>query len=141
MSKTSGLGAAITVADASGTAQDISNDLTNFSITTPVAVEDVTGVDKYAHERMALLRDGTMTLNGVMNYAANMSHAVLSTVMTETGAVPRASKITPASATAPYLAMNLLYASYNVTRSNTGQLTWTSEGSVADGAVPEWSTS
>jgi hypothetical protein len=139
--KVSGLGAAISVADASGDAQTITNDVTNFAITTPVATQDVTGVDKYAHERIALLRDGTVTLNGVANWAANMSHAVLSTVMSEAGAIPRATVVTPSATSTPNLSMNLLYASYNMTRSNAGDLTWTSEGSVADGTIPTWTNS
>ena len=33
----------------------ISNDVTEFSMSTPVALQDITGVDKSAHERLALL--------------------------------------------------------------------------------------
>lgn len=139
--KVSGLGATIQVADASGTNQTITNDVTNFAITTPVAEQDITGVDKYAHERLALLRDGTVTLNGVANWAANMSHAVLSTVMSETGAIPRATVVTPSATSTPNLTMNLLYGSYNFTRNNAGDLVWTSEGSLADGTIPAWTNS
>ena len=141
MAKVSGLGAAIAVDDASGTPQTITNDVTNFSITTPVALQDTTGVDKYAHERLALLRDGTVSLNGVANWAANMSHAVLSSVLTQAGAINRTTKVTPSAATVPYLSMELLYASYNLTRANGGDLTWTAEGQLADGTIPTWTNS
>jgi hypothetical protein len=138
MAKTSGLGAAIQVDDATGTPQTITNDVTNFAITTPVALQDTTGVDKSAHERLALLRDGTVTLNGVFNAAANMSHVVLSSITSTAGAVARSTKVTPTAATAPSLSMELLYSSYNLTRSNAGELTWTSEGQLQDGTIPTW---
>lgn len=139
MAKSSGLGAVVSVADATSALQAITNDITNFAITTPVAVQDTTGVDKSAHERLALLRDGTVSLNGVFNPAANMSHAVLSTIMSTAGAIPRQTKVQPTAAASPSLTMNLLYTSYNVTRSNSGELTFTSEGQLADGAIPAWS--
>lgn len=139
MSKQSGLGAAIVVDDATGTPQTITNDVTNFTLNTPLATQDVTGVDKYAHERLALLADATATLNWVFNAAANMSFAVLSTITS--GQVPRTTKITPTASTVPYLSTEMLYTSYNLTRSNTGELTGSSEGQLADGTVPAWTTS
>ena len=71
MAKTSGLGAAISVADATQTAQTISDDVTEFSMATPRAVQDTTGVDVYAHQRLLLLADATFSLKGIFNAAAN----------------------------------------------------------------------
>jgi hypothetical protein len=139
MSKTSGLGATISVADASATPQDITNDVTNFALATPVALQDTTGVDKYAHERITLLADATCTLNWVFNAAADMSFATLSTITS--GEVPRATVITPTAAEFPSLALNLLYSTYSLTRSNAGELTGSSEGSLADGTPPAWTLS
>lgn len=139
MAKTSGLGAAILVDDATGTPQTITNDVTNFTLNTPVATQDTTGVDKYAHERLALLADATATLNWVFNAAANMSFTTLSTITQ--GEVPRTTKITPTASATPYLSNELLYSSYNLTRSNSGELTGSSEGSLADGTVPAWTLS
>ena len=80
MAKQSGLGwTTLSVDDSSGTAQDIRNDITNFQFATPRAVQDVTGVDKSAIERILLLADFSITLNGVFNEAANMSHEVFCT--------------------------------------------------------------
>jgi len=45
MAKTSGLGGVVSVADSGGTARTISNDVTNWSLSTPRGVQDVTGVD------------------------------------------------------------------------------------------------
>jgi hypothetical protein len=139
LAKTSGLGATISIADAGGTPRVISNDFGDFTIATPVAMQDTTGVDKYAHERLALLRDLTMQFKGVANFAANMSHAVLSTVVTGAGAVERATSVWPTSnGSTPVMAANLLFSSYDVARGNGGELTFSSEGMLADGAIPVW---
>lgn len=137
MAKISGLGATITVADSGGTSRTISNDINDFSIATPVALQDITGVDKSAHERLALLRDLTVQLKGVFNSAANMSHAVLSTVTTSPN--NRATSVYPTSnGSTPVMTANLLYDSYDISRGNGGELTWQSKGNLADGAVPTW---
>lgn len=103
----------------------------------PVALQDVTGVDKSAHEKLAMLRDLTMQFKGACNFAANMSHAVLSTVTTS--AVPRAVSVYPTSnGSTPVLAANLLFSNYDVARANGGELTFSSSGSLADGAIPTW---
>lgn len=115
----------------------ISNDVTDFTLATPVALQDTTGVDKSAHERLPLLRDLTVALKGVVNAAANMSHAVLSTITTTPTA--RATSVYPtASGSTPVMTANLLYASYDIARGADGALTWSSEGSLQDGAIPTW---
>ena len=76
MAKTSGLAATVIIDDSGGTPQTISNDITNFQFSTPRAVQDITGVDKSAHERLLLLADSSWTFNGVFNTASNMSHDV-----------------------------------------------------------------
>jgi hypothetical protein len=140
MAKTSGLGSVVKVADASSSVQDISNDVTNYSFTTPRNTQDTTGVDKFANERLLLLADFTVTLNGVFNTAANKSHAVLSTIPSTS--VQRSVELDPLGAAtgAPVLAANCLLTDYQITRSNTGELTWQTPGSLADGNVPTWTT-
>lgn len=137
--KTSGLGAAVSVDDASGSAQAITNDVTDFSMATPVALQDITGVDKYAHEKLSLLADGTVQLKGIFNAAANMSHAVLSSVPSTIAT--RAVKITPTAETTPYLQMNMLFSSYDITRAAAGELTWQADASLEDGTAPDWTNS
>lgn len=139
MAKISGLGAFVSVADASSVVQTISNDLTNFQFATPRAVQDTTGVDKSAIERLLLLADMSVTLNGVFNSAATFSHAVLSTVSSTS--IARATKIAPtaSSGASPYLQANVLYTDYQITRAAGGALTWQAPGVLADGAVPTWS--
>ena len=137
MAKISGLGALISVKDGSGSAQTITNDVTEFSMTTPVALQDITGVDKSAHERLALLSDLTCQLKGVANFASNMSHAVLSTATTS--AVVRALAVFPTSnGSTPTLPGNVLIGSYDVARAADGALTWSSDLSLQDGSIPTW---
>src|SRR5579859_7958170 len=138
MAKTSGLGGAIIVQDSGGTAQTITNDCTNYSFTTPRATQDVTGVDKFANERILLLADYSVTLNGVFNTAANQSHAVFSTIPSTT--VTRSVEIDPIGTTTgfPKLVVNCLLTDYQITRANTGELTWQVPGSLADGTAPTW---
>lgn len=141
MAKTSGLGAAVLVQDASASAKTISNDITNFQFSTPRAVQDVTGVDKSANERILLLADYSVTLNGVFNSASsNMSHDVFKTIPSTS--VVRSVELDPiGTATgAPALVVNCVLTDYQLTRANTGELTWQVPGSLADGAVPTWST-
>jgi hypothetical protein len=124
------------VEDATPTAQTITNDVTDFTISTPRAEQDITGVDKSAHERLLLLADGSVSLKGTFNAAANMSHAVFSSVPSTS--VARTTKITPTSATTPYLSMSVLYSNYEVARAAGGELTWTAPGNLADGTAPAW---
>lgn len=135
MAKETGLGwTALDVDDAAAAVQDIRNDVTNFNFATPRGVQDVTGVDKSAMERLLLLADFSITLNGVFNDAAGASHAVLKTVPSTS--VARTTTITVSAQT---LANEVLYTDYALTRNQDGSLTWTAPGVLADGTVPTWS--
>lgn len=138
MAKTSGLGSVVKVDDSTGTAQTISNDVTNYQFSSPRAVQDVTGVDKSANERILLLADFSVTLNGVFNTASDMSHAVFKTVPSTS--VNRTTELDPIGTTTgnPKLANECLFTDYQITRANTGELTWQVPGSLADGTVPTW---
>lgn len=137
MAKTSGLGATVIIDDSGGTPQTISNDLTNFQFSTPRGVQDITGVDKSAHERLLLLADSSWTLNGVFNTASNMSHDVFKTVPSTS--VARTTKIEPTSGSTPFLASEVLYSDYALTRAAAGELTWSAKGDLSDGTTPTWS--
>jgi len=141
MAKTSGLGGAILVQDSGGTARTITNDCTNYSFTTPRNTQDVTGVDKFAKETLLLLADYTVTLNGVFNSAStNLSHDVFKTIPSTTAI--RSVEIDPLGATTglPSLVVNNYLTDYQITRANTGELTWQVPGQLADGNVPTWTT-
>lgn len=140
MAKTSGLGSVVSVQDSGAVARVISNDVTNYDISTPRAVQDVTGVDKSAIERILLLADYSVTFNGVANFATNLSHDVFKTVPSTS--VNRTTAISPIGTTTgnPLLSVSALYTDYKLTRSTGGELTWQAPGVLADGTVPTWST-
>lgn len=138
MAKTSGLGGVVSVADSGSVARIITNDVTNWTFTTPRATQDTTGVDKFAHEVILLLADFTVTFNGIMNpTVTTSSHAVFSTVPSTS--VARSTNIQPTnSGSTPQITCNVMYTDYQLTRANTGELTWQVPGQLADGAVPTW---
>jgi len=134
ISKETGLGwTTLSVDNSSGSANAIKNDITNLTFATPRGVQDVTGLDKSAYERLLLMADGTVNLNGLFNAAANMSHDTFKTVPSTS--VNRTTTITVSGNT---LAMEMLYTDYNLTRAASGELTWTAPGVLADGTVPTW---
>ncbi len=135
MAKQSGVGwTALSVDDSAGAVEAIKNDITNFQFATPRAVQDVTGVDKSAMERLLLLADFSITLNGVANFASTPSaHDVFKTVPSTS--VARTTTLTIAAKT---LACEVLYTDYPLTRSNSGELTFAVPGVLADGTVPTW---
>jgi hypothetical protein len=137
MAKSTGLAwTTLQVDDSSGTARDIRNDITNLNFSTPRGVQDVTGIDKSAIERLVLLADFSITLNGVFNPAANLSHAVFSTVPSTS--VNRSVNITT-NAKNLNQSTAVLFTDYQLTRAQTGELTWSAPGVLANGAVPTWS--
>jgi hypothetical protein len=135
MAKETGLGwTTLSVDDSSGSPQVIKNDVTNFSFATPRGVQDVTGVDKSAFERLLLLADFSINLNGVFNDAATFSHAVLKTVPSTS--VTRTVSLAVSGQT---LANECIFTDYSLNRAQDGSLTWTAPGQLADGTVPTWS--
>ncbi len=135
MTKESGLGwSTLSVDDSGGTPRDIRNDITNFEWATPREEQDITGIDKSAKERLLLLADFTIEMNGVFNDATNFSHAVFKTIPSTSVARTITNVISGQS-----LAGELLLTDYNMTRAEDGKLTWKVPGALADGTVPTWS--
>lgn len=85
-------------------------------------------------ERLLLLADFTVTLNGVFNDAANKSHAVFKTVTSTS--VARTVSITVSGQS---LNNECLFTDYPLSRSDSGELTFAVPGSLCDGTVPTWS--
>lgn len=135
IAKESGLAwTTLSVDDSTPAAQDIRNDITNFEFATPRAVQDITGIDKSAMERLLLLADFSITLNGVFNDDANKSHAVLKTVSSTS--VTRTISITVSGQS---LNNECIITDYALTRADDGALTWTAPAVLSDGTVPTWS--
>jgi hypothetical protein len=137
VNKLSGLGGAVTCTDASSSAQTITDDITNWTLSTPRATQDVTGVGKSANERLLLLADVSITLNGTFDDGTDMSHEVFSTVSSTS--VQRTVVLTPTTDD-PYISVNVLATDYQLTRAATGELTFQVPMSLADGTVPTWQT-
>ncbi len=134
MAKTTGLGVTtLSVDDSAGSVQPIVNDFNSFSFSTPRGVQDVTGVDKSAIERLLLLADFSITLNLVFDPAANFAHDVFKTVPSTS--VARTTTITMSAKT---LANEVLYTDYPLQRAATGELTAAVPGVLANGVVPTW---
>lgn len=136
MAKETGLGwTTLSVDDSAGSPVAIKNDVTNFQFSTPRGVQDVTGVDKSALERLLLLADMSITLNGVFNDDGSVgAHTVFKTVPSTS--VQRTTTLAVSGQT---LAPELLYTDYALTRAQSGELTWTAPGVLSNGAVPTWS--
>ena len=137
MAKESGLGLTVTVDDVGGTARAISNDVTSCSFSIPSAVQDITGVNVSAFERLLLLADLTLTLNGVFNDAASTGqYTVLFAIRSLfAGEVGRTTAIAVSGQT---LSDEVLYTELAYTRAMTGELTWSAPAMLSDGGVPAW---
>ncbi len=133
MAKESGITMTVTLDDSGDSARDISNDITNLDFATPRAVQDVTGLDKSAIERLLLLADFSCTLNGVFNDAVGASHAVLKDCGTT--AVERDLSIAVSGQT---LSVDVFVTDYSLARAATGELTWSSPLILADGTAAAW---
>ena len=138
MAKTTGMAqTALSVDDSTGAVKDIRNDITNWQFSTPRGVQDVTGVNSSAMERLLLLADFSITLNGVFNDSANQAHAVFRTVPSTS--VARTTTITiTGTVGANTLAPEALYTDYSLTRATDGSLVWSAPGVLQSGTVPTW---
>jgi hypothetical protein len=136
MSKATGLGwTTFSVDDSGGTARAIINDIHSLSWKMPRAVQETTGIDKSAIERLLLLADLSYDIAGIFNAAASTgAHTVLSTV-----SISSANRTVTNVVNAATLAAECVLTSYDVKRSNKGELTWDSKLMLADGTVPTWS--
>lgn len=125
----------LAIDDSAGVPQDLRNDVTNFEFATPRGVQDVTGIDKSAMERLLLLADFSITLEGVYDDAtSNSVHDAFKDVSST--AVARTTTITVSGQT---LANEVLYTDYALTRAADGSLTFSVPGVLANGVVPTWS--
>ena len=137
MAKQSGLGDYLAVDDSGGSARDISNDVTNATFNNGTSLQEITGIDKSAAERLQLLGDGTVSISGVFNSASNLSHDVFKT---QSGTRTVTYAVGGNTGSNPKLEMEMLVGSYNLERGTDGSLTWSAELSLQSGTVPTWGT-
>ena len=143
MAKSTGMAqTTLQVGDSSNAVQDIRTDVTNWNVSTPRNTQDVTGVDKSAIERLALLADFSISVNGVFDPGSNLAHVVFSTVPSTS--VNRAVLITINGKNLNMGATGagngaVLFTDYQVTRPQDGSLTYAAPGVGSTGTVPTWS--
>ncbi len=117
------------------TSRDIRNDITNFQMATPRGVQDTTGIDKSAHERLLLLADISYTLTMVYNPTAAFGHQVFRTVSSTS-----VQRTTVCGIGGESLTSQILWTDYALTRAADGSFTSNVPGVLADGTVPTWVT-
>lgn len=134
MAKENGLGATLSLDDSTGTARAVTNDVRDVSISTPKAHQDITGLDKSAMERLQLLTDGTIDVNGIFNDAATTG------LFTVLKTIPSTSVVRTATfaVSGQTLAMEMLFNDMKLSRGGGGELTISTHGELADGALPTW---
>ena len=123
----------VAVDDSGGSARSIENDLTGVSWSIPRGVQDVTGVNKSAMERLLLLADFSATLDGVFNDASNLSHAVFATVSSTS--VARTVTLVMSGQTLPN---EVFFTDYALTRASSGELTFSGACVLTGGSVTTW---
>jgi len=119
--------------DSTGTLRAIVNDVTNVEFATPRNVQEITGMDKSAIERLLLLADYSSTWNGVFNDAANQSHDVHKSV--PSSSVTRSESLVVSGQT---LNNEVLITDYALTRAATGEFTWSAPAVLQSGTAPTW---
>lgn len=133
MAKETGLGwTTLNIDNAAGTPQDLRNDMTNLDFSNPYNVQEVTGLDKSAVERLLLLADFTGTTNGVFNPSANRLHAVFAGDLR----VPRTMGIV---ISAQVLNNEVFFTEYKLQRAAGGEFTAQIPFVLQNGSVPTWS--
>lgn len=124
----------VSIDDSGGTARDISNDIGSCDWATPRSLQDVTGVDKAAIERLATLADYSATFNGFFNDgAAPSSHDCFKTISSTT--VARTTSIALSGQT---LAVEAWLTDYQLSRAQSGETTITVPAVLQDGTAPTW---
>jgi hypothetical protein len=136
MAKESGLGwTTCSVDDSGDTLRAIINDVTSLDFSTPRGVQDTTGIDKSAMERLLLLADFQITLNGVFNDAASTG---FHTVFKDIGSTS-AERDVNLTVSGQILNTKCLFSDASYSRSASGEFTMTVTGLLSDGTAPTWS--
>jgi hypothetical protein len=121
--------------DTSGAvAKAIGPDITNLQFATPRGVQDATGVNSSAAERVLLIADFTVTLNGIFNDASDYSHDVFKDVSSTS-----ATRTVTIAHSGQTLEVESVFWDYALTRGADGSLTWSAPGGCNEQVVPAWS--
>ena len=117
--------------------KQIENDVVSLDWGIPRNTQDITGVDKTARERLLLLGDFSISMNGVFNDATGKSHDVFKTICSQTAA--QSDRTVTLVMSGQTLTNQCLLTDYALSRSEDGKLTWKAPGSLNSGTAPTWS--
>lgn len=132
MSKQTGIAlTTLSVDDAGGTPVDIRASVTNWDLAMPRGVQDVTGQDATAMDRLLLLADSSINLAGAVDSATQ--HTVFRTVPTTSVA-----RTVTIDAGTPTLGNEYLFTDYTWTRAADGSLVWAAPGVLTGGTFNAW---
>lgn len=112
----------------------IINDVTDLSFSTTRGVQDSTGLDSAAHERLLLLPDFSISLTCIFNDAAVSAWTVFKTVCDSD--VIRTTTLVISAQT---LANEVMYDNVAFTRAADGSFGFVASGNLGDGTAPTWS--
>ena len=109
---------------------NISNDVGSLTFDTPYGVQDVTGLDKSAVERLLLRADCTGTLNFFFNVDSSRSHATLKT--------PGSKSVVIAFGGAATATFTAIFGNYALNVGTGGDITGSSNWQLSSGTAVAW---
>ena len=133
MAKESGIGMTLQVDDSGGTLRALTTDATAVNFATPRTMQDITGLNSSAVERLLLLADFSITMTAVFNDAVNTMHDVFKTIPSTS--VTRTVTIAISGQT---LTNEAILTDYPLTRAASGELTTSVPGTLNSTVVPTW---
>ena len=134
MAKESGIGMTVSIDDAGGNAQNVTNDITSWNFGTPRNVQDVTGLDKSSMERLLLLGDAQFSGTAVFNDGTNAIFDVLKTAGTSDNTRTVTTAISGQTLTCECVLTDVQYQ-----RAASGEFTVNFTLQLANGTDPTWS--
>ena len=138
MSKETGIGWTECSVDAADTtAETLINDVTNLDLSMTNGVQDVTGLDSVAIERLLLLADFSIDLTMVFNDAATHSEFF---VFKDVNVVATALRTVTLEISGQILENECVFPTVSRARAADGSFTTSANGQLGDGALPAWST-
>ncbi len=136
MAKESGLGWTLCKVDNSaGALQDLMNDVTNLDLSMSNGVQDVTGIDKVAVERLLLLADYSLDLTMVFNPAGSASEF---SVFKNTNVASTAARETELTISAQKMNTICVFPTVSRARAADGSFITSANGQLSSGAIPAW---
>jgi hypothetical protein len=138
MAKESGVGWTLCKVDNSaGALMDLMNDVTNLDLSMFNGVQDVTGIDKVAIERLLLLADYSLDLTCVFNDAGSDSEF---SVFKNTNVAATAARESELTISAQKMNAIIMFPTVSRARAADGSFITSANGQLSNGTLPAWTT-